>query len=255
MPRPRRTEHYWPVAHTLNDLLPLIPDPASFEVGSVLRIERIMLPDVHLQLVKAIAERFCPENGWQTVYLAMNNYRAEAMEAVTENTDLVNAHRNARGVRLAMGMARENGQRPLVVHECGIMRQVAGCNPDGASIEIPLPVKGLAPISCPRCGTLHWFEEFRKGQLVARCGPCRTSVTASMPISVSGRTKHGESKSWSKSDCQLAQKLRDRGFTYSEIGARVNRSFYAVAHHFRQGGYEGKLKRQKRRAYLDQFDI
>lgn len=251
MPRPRRTEHCWPVAHTLNDLLPLIPDPASFEVGSVLRIERIMLPDVHLQLVKAIADRFCPANGWQTVYLVANKYRAAEVEDGSGNALVLHKNRNSKAIKSVVKEAHEHGHKVVSICEGGLL-------PNGSEFEIvlPLPVRTTAPINCDKCGRLTFFMHRGEMKLIAVCGTGHPTQRTEVSIESKkwGTVRKIESNRqycrWTKKRSDEINQLRQRGFTYEEIGRMLNCSWQSVYQLIRQGGYEGKLARQRNRAQM-----
>lgn len=266
MPRPRRTEHCWPVAHTLNDLLPLIPDPASFEVGSVLRIERIMLPEVHLLLVRQIAARFCLDNGWQTIYLVPNMHRAREVEAGVGHALVLHTHRNKKAVKRQLELVKLQAMKPLVVCCAASCVNVA----DGGMVEVALPVSDIRPSQCPACHKsifIEWNKALRIHFVRCHHGTRAKDALNSFSQRISIRPSHqwgvvhpranGRDgyRFWSESESVHAQELRTQGLSYAAIGEQLERSARSVEQHLRAGGIEGTRKRQQRRAYLDQFDI
>lgn len=253
----RRTEHCWPVAHTLDDLLPLIPDPASFEVGSVLRIERIMLPDVHLQLVQEIARKFNPELGWQAIYLVANKYRAAEVACVEDDAVVIHTHRNIKAIQKMVETVISEGLRPLAIREGGRSHAVAQ-----QAIELPMPVVSLDP-SCGKCGltglSLSWDPQVQRH--TTHCRSCRHHQLRSVTRQKSGVRRQHKTKgqytrqSRTQKDYDYISQLRENGQTWNEIGKIFNRSGNAMKNFYLLGGVEGTRKRQQARAYLNQFDL
>jgi hypothetical protein len=73
-------EHCWPVIHGAADWDDVMLDPASIEVGSSHRIERLMVEDVHRQFVLEQARRF-KVAGWHVIYAVFSSHRAVAINA------------------------------------------------------------------------------------------------------------------------------------------------------------------------------
>lgn len=266
MPRPRRTEHCWPVAHSLDDLLPLIPDPSSLEEGSSLRIERIMLPDIHLQLVNAIAERFCPDNGWQTIYLVPNKYRAAEVEAEVGHALVLHTHRNQGEIKRELGLVRLQEKKPLII--CCTARRVNVAN--GGMVEVALPVNTIRPVQCPICHK-SVFMEWNKALRIhfVRCGHGvrasdavhpflqRISINPSQKWGVVRRRPKGESgyRYWSETESTNAKELRAQGLSFAAVGEQLERSAKSVETHLRVGGIEGIRQRKALRESLPELDF
>jgi len=244
----RRTEHCWPVAHSLADLQDVIPDPSSFDAGSVFRIDRIMLPDVHLQLVKAIADRFCPVKGWQTVYLVHNKYRAEEVEDGA-GTAVVGAAQKAPQALQLINELAETGSRILVLSELRFEIDLS----NEVTILLPLPVTSVKPVFCEVCKELQFFmHQCRTGALFIKCPVDKKQKRMSIcsKRKSPGVKRRSPLKLWTKEESDLAVHLYKQGMTCREIGKSLGRTREAVKRYRDIGGYEGILTRQRNREQI-----
>lgn len=255
MVHPRRTEHCWPVAHTLGDLLPLIPDPSSFEAGSALRIERIMLPDVHAQLIQEIARRFCPAAGWYPVFLTGYATRAEQIDLGMSEGTVVSTHGNLHVTNRLLEEIKEESLKPLVMTEIR-NRHLKAFD----TLFIPRPVTSIGTKTCPHCkreAFIRWEVSVVTHRWCCRCPESKAACSRlRLTASVSGKPKPQQQsplrkhKPWTLEESERAAQMHADGMTYRAIGEVLGRSKVSVSLHLRSGGYEG---RQQRKALADAF--
>ena len=211
-----------------------------------------MLPDVHLQFVKAIADRFCPENGWQTVYVVTNTFQAEEVNGKTGKAEVIHGHRNKKGIQRMLHQLSEQGINPLTIAHNSVGENKYG------EVLVPLPVQSIHP-KCERCNAslcIYWHK--RDKLHFTRCKQCKRQSRASINSHSKGINRQFENKfinkRWTKDESTLVCTLKSQGYTYSQVAEKVGRTFNSVSNHILTGGYEGMLKRQQQRQYLKQFD-
>jgi len=251
---PRRTEHCWPVAHSLDDLLDVIPDPATYNPEEGVMIQRFMLEPVRNQFIRAIADRF-EAAGWGVIYLVNNNWRGEAiLDAIpTAQTICVKSGWQKRA-EIAKERNQEMGLKSLVVTEVLYGVHIA-------CVATPAAVRSLDPVPCALCSRpafLRWHGQRklpfwqchhtgRPFRLVACVN--KRGLGAGL-FDRAGRTPRLAAPPWTHEEERQARQLRDQGLTWRQVGERLNRSGKTVEKFLRTGGMAGTAARQKARALL-----
>jgi len=247
MPRPRRTEHCWPVAHSLDDLLDVIPDPATYNPEEGVFIQRFMLEPVRNQFIRAIADRF-EAAGWGVIYLVNNNWRGQEILEVIPNAQTICAAKNRqKRVEIAKEGNQEVGLKSLVMTET--VRPL-----DESFLTLPTAVRSLEPIRCAVCSRdtfLSWCHSSGPSWICDHGGNRnRFKRDAGLPQQNGNNVRNRTHRPWSYKEEELARNLREQGLTWKQVGEQISRSEAAVKIFLLNGGMAGTAARQKARALL-----
>lgn len=253
MPRPRRTEHCWPVAHSLDDLLDVIPDPATYNPEEGVFIQRFMLEPVRNQFIRAIADRF-EAAGWGVIYLVNNNWRGQEILEVIPNAEIMCVRPGwQKRLEIAKECNQEIGLRSVTINE------VLNCHHEAilSSIRVPLAVQTIHPVACLHCCKdtyMHWDRQRMKPVWRCYVGHEQWREDACLPVRPgkgrSDRLGLRTRRPWTEAEDRLAIALRAEGLTCSQIGERLDRSAACIHDHLRNGGMAGTAARRKARALL-----
>jgi hypothetical protein len=252
---PRRTEHCWPVAHSLDDLLDVIPDPATYNPEEGAFIQRFMLEPVRNQFIRAIADRF-EAAGWGLIYLVNNNWRGEEiLDVIPTAQTICVRHGWQKRVEIAKERNQEMGLKSLVVTE--VLNNVGV-----GYVRLPASVTSLGTARCSVCDlpaflswnralALPFWSCYHVEKQFQRTAATSYQAHGKGPHRLAGRTPSHPQSPWSHEEEQKARQLRDQGLTYRQVGERLGRSCGSVEQFLSvRGGMAGTAARQKARALL-----